>query len=132
MSWRLLKCPACGGNMDVTTDREIIFCQFCGAKLVKDEDRVVIEHVERKIDEARIRAIEFEKEKYHSEKKSSKWFFIAPNIAAGVFLFLGALSYFVNPKDWFYSLFIIIGMMILVVGNMAGFTMWIDRKEDKK
>ena len=31
------KCPQCGGNLDVDEDREFVFCQFCGHKIMLDQ-----------------------------------------------------------------------------------------------
>ena len=70
MGWRLAKCPSCGGSLNVETDRNVIFCQYCGAKLQKTDDRIVIEHVERKIDETENRRIAFEEKKFSSSDKS--------------------------------------------------------------
>lgn len=31
------KCPQCGGNLDVDENREFVFCQFCGHKIMLDQ-----------------------------------------------------------------------------------------------
>ena len=36
MPLTLIKCPSCGGELQLDTSREIWFCQFCGSKVVLD------------------------------------------------------------------------------------------------
>lgn len=31
-----LKCPHCGGNLEIEEDLETFFCKYCGAKIVMD------------------------------------------------------------------------------------------------
>ena len=50
-----IKCPDCGATLDVDEDREQVFCSYCGAKIMLQNEN---EHIERKIDQA---AIEQEK-----------------------------------------------------------------------
>lgn len=38
-----LKCPNCGGELQVQSDREFCFCQYCGTKiLLSDENKKTI------------------------------------------------------------------------------------------
>lgn len=42
----LLKCPACGGVMEVSMDRQVISCPYCGSKkLILESDNVKIERI---------------------------------------------------------------------------------------
>lgn len=55
---RTCECPGCGANIAVTNeDRDFVFCQYCGSKLMLDDYR----STQRIIDEARIRQAENEK-----------------------------------------------------------------------
>lgn len=64
MGLTLAKCPACGANLNLETDTDYFYCPHCGSKVLQQEDRIVIEHVNRTIDEAEVRKVEFEREKY--------------------------------------------------------------------
>lgn len=64
MGLTLAKCPACGADLNLEIDRDFFYCPHCGSKVLKVDDRIVIEHVNRTIDEAEIRKIEFEREKH--------------------------------------------------------------------
>jgi len=33
----VFKCPQCGANLDADEDREFMFCQFCGHKILLDQ-----------------------------------------------------------------------------------------------
>ena len=53
-----MKCPSCGAALEVDKDREFFFCQFCGTKLMSnDENQFTIRH----IDEAEIKRAETER-----------------------------------------------------------------------
>ena len=72
MGLTLAKCPACGAELNLETDGDYFYCPHCGSKVVKIDDRIVIEHVSRTVDEAEVRKQEFEREKYfHEEQKQA-------------------------------------------------------------
>lgn len=53
-----LKCPSCAAQLSVEDDREFIFCQYCGTKiLVSDENKYTYRH----IDDADIKRAETER-----------------------------------------------------------------------
>lgn len=53
-----LKCPSCKGNLSVEEGREFTFCQFCGTKiLLNDENRYTYRH----IDDAEVKRAENER-----------------------------------------------------------------------
>lgn len=53
-----LSCPKCGANLNVASNRESFFCEFCGQKIyISDSNHQ--KHTYRKIDDARIREAEF-------------------------------------------------------------------------
>ena len=49
-----LKCPECNAPLKVDPNREFIYCEYCGAKILLDKE----EKVSRTIDEAEIRKAE--------------------------------------------------------------------------
>ena len=72
MGLMLAKCPACGADLNLETDGDYFYCPHCGSKVMKIDDRIVIEHVSRTVDEAEVRKQEFEREKYfHEEQKQA-------------------------------------------------------------
>jgi len=69
MGLTLAKCPACGADLNLETDRDFFYCPHCGSKVAKYDDKIVIEHVNRSIDEAEVRRIELEREMYNLEEQ---------------------------------------------------------------
>ena len=80
-----LKCPRCGADLSVENDREILYCEYCGAKIVlTDENTFTINKTIRKIDDAEIaraeterivqmHKIEMEKEQEKKKRKQLKY-----------------------------------------------------------
>jgi len=132
MGFRIMKCPACGGDLNIETDRDYLFCQFCGAKLMRDDQRIVIEHIERKIDEAKIRQIEFEEKKLTTETFSKKRMWIAINVIGVIMLIIGFISEGIR-NAWFISLVCDLGApAVLGLGNMFMFFEWLSEHSKKK
>lgn len=50
-----VKCPDCGASLDVEKGRKQVFCTYCGAKILINNDN---EYVYRHIDEAGIKQAE--------------------------------------------------------------------------
>jgi DNA-directed RNA polymerase subunit RPC12/RpoP len=48
-----LKCPSCGGTLE--KDEKIMYCKYCGQKLLLDDEAKNINFTYRKFDEAQIR-----------------------------------------------------------------------------
>ena len=77
-----LSCPDCGANLQVASDRESFFCEYCGQKIyVSDSNHQ--KYTYRKIDDARIREaeakeairikeLELELEKLKSKERNDK------------------------------------------------------------
>ncbi len=81
-----LKCTNCNADLELEPGREFYFCQYCGAKLIMDNDN---EHIYRHIDEAAVKRAETEhlvKEKEAEEDK------LVNKVALIVFVVLGILS----------------------------------------
>ena len=52
MGLTLAKCPACGAELNLETDSDYFYCPHCGSKVLQQENKIVIEHVNRTVDEA--------------------------------------------------------------------------------
>lgn len=53
-----VKCPQCGANLDVEDGRKTLFCQYCGAKVIIQNDN---EHIYHTIDDAAVERAETER-----------------------------------------------------------------------
>lgn len=69
-----LNCPKCGGKLDdikIADGKSDLFCNYCGNHiLLENENHQVFEH--RTVDEARIRELELELEKYRDDRSKKK------------------------------------------------------------
>ena len=97
-----LSCPKCGANLNVATNRESFFCEYCGQKIyISDSNHQ--KYTYRKIDDARIREtearervrlkeLELEQEKLRANKDKDKQelnaLFLALGFAIGCFLLI--------------------------------------------
>lgn len=65
-----VKCPECGASLPVEENRKQIFCEYCGAKILLENDH---EYIYRHIDEAEVKRAETERmlaeEKLKREKE---------------------------------------------------------------
>lgn len=129
---KALKCPSCGADLDLTIDSEYFFCPFCGSKITMTDQKITIEHIERKIDESRIAEVEYQRYKYERDQKleeqrqqqiqqaneEAKAKSKRVNITAGVcFLILGIiflLIYFNSENRYFFQ--IVFGIVFSIAG----------------
>lgn len=113
-------CPNCNATMDFEiSNREFVFCQYCGTKIMLDDYR----STHRVVDEARIKEAEIKAQIRLKEleiarlkqeaKEKSKWFKVKISIVLGIIgtlmmiigYGLGSLSN--NPDSSFYMLSLI-------------------------
>lgn len=94
-----LKCPRCGAELEAEEDREVLFCQYCGAKIIlTDENTFTINKTVHTIDDADIaRAETYRMVQMHNIEKDKKQFrrniiIYCLKAIASVFLGLGAIS----------------------------------------
>ena len=64
-----LKCPACGATLKADSSREFIYCEYCGNKLLLDDEAT---HVKMSIDNARETGFEFEQGRIHAQLDNSQ------------------------------------------------------------
>lgn len=82
-----LKCPECNAPLKVDPNREFIYCEYCGAKILLDKE----EKVSRTIDEAEIRKAEAQEkiriEEIKADQNELKIGAIVLLVLAGMLLF---------------------------------------------
>lgn len=127
-----MKCPECKANLSVDGGRKYCFCQYCGTKIMLEDDRVNETHYTYR-NEARIRQAEIDREialkKLEIEKikveqeekrknKNRKLKIVVSIILAIVASVSGLLGYF--SKDGILGLFAIMAFWILfLIGLMS-------------
>lgn len=58
-----IKCPECGANLVMEQDRKVMFCSYCGRKIMMvDENEFKYDVTHRHVDVAKIREVEEEAE----------------------------------------------------------------------
>lgn len=55
------ECPKCKANLKIEADKKMAFCLYCGHQIYLDDEVKRSEHIERKIDDARIKEAETKK-----------------------------------------------------------------------
>lgn len=83
-----LKCPECGAQLKVDPNRQFVYCEYCGTKILLDKE----EKTTRIIDEAAIRKAEAEEKiriqeiKVHSDENKTDMIKIVAILVAGLLL----------------------------------------------
>ena len=68
MKASIIKCPNCNAMLDVSDDKKILYCQYCGTKLLIDDEVYRTEHTEninivkKSVDITKLRSAEYEHE----------------------------------------------------------------------
>ena len=114
-----LMCPNCKANLEFDEERDKYFCEYCGTKLLLDNDN---EHIYRHIDEAEIKRTEAEKEiklkeleieeKNKSNEKSIVEFKIKISLILGIIGTLFMIIGFMFDSLYYLPL---IGMLLLSI-----------------
>lgn len=63
------KCPACGASLKADVSRDVMFCEYCGKKLILDDEAL---HVKMTIDNAREAGYEFEQGRMNAQFNSTR------------------------------------------------------------
>lgn len=119
-----MKCPECGATLELSDDRKIAFCSYCGAKIIIHNEN---EHIIRNIDEAAIKKAESErdvrlKELDVQEKDSNQRHFISvillflSIIIIGVGLYIRKTGIEKEGLESYY--YMILGVVIAVFGAL--------------
>ncbi len=129
-----MKCPSCGASLEVGEDREFTFCQYCGTRiLINDENKFTY----RCIDDADVKRAETErmvqlKEMELEEKKQGgrKALIVLWAVATVLLFVVGIIMVSTGPKDKNDP-----GYMLIILGMCVG--MWgglfaINKNKDKR
>ena len=122
-----VKCPQCGADLSIESDRQQAFCTYCGTKVIVNNEN---EHIYRNIDEARIKESETErlirlKELELEEKENAKGR-LTMAVAYGValiFLVVGFLNMGSNSM---------VGLWGIIIALYIGLFTMIKSKDQKK
>lgn len=72
MGLTLAKCPACGAELNLETDKDYFYCPHCGSKVLRNEERMVVEHVIRTVDEAKVKREETIRAKVEAKAEAKR------------------------------------------------------------
>lgn len=124
MGLTVARCPACGADLNLETDKDYFFCPHCGSKVMNRDQRIVVEHVNRTIDETEIKRLEFEEKKLLEQKESDAsgdktlyrlgCAFLLPGFAMMIWSFFSNQS---APLRVFAMVLIIVGVMFAAIGK---------------
>jgi DNA-directed RNA polymerase subunit RPC12/RpoP len=92
-----IKCPECGASLSVESTREFLFCQYCGTKVMLNNEN---EHIYRTIDEAGIKQAETDRmvkmrqlDMEEKANKTRKILIIAWLAATATLIILGIIGF---------------------------------------
>jgi DNA-directed RNA polymerase subunit RPC12/RpoP len=130
MKMIVLKCPECHASLDIEEGRKQVFCSYCGAKIIVENEN---EHIYRHIDEAQIKRAESDgivqmrklelAEKKRAAREKTKSLKIKISITLGVIM-IGSLV-FGYAGDSGYGL-TSASMMVGMVCAIALMMMWMN------
>ena len=72
MGLTLAKCPACGAELNLEVDKDYFYCPHCGSKVLKQDERIVIEHVIRTVNEAKVKKEELKQAKVAAKTEEKR------------------------------------------------------------
>lgn len=72
MGLTIAKCPACGAELNLEVDKDYFYCPHCGSKVLKQDERIVIEHVIHTVDEAKVKREELKQAKVAAKTEEKR------------------------------------------------------------
>ena len=123
-----MKCPECGATMSLEQGRRECFCQYCGTKLFVDDGST--SYTYRKIDEARIREADIDKE---IELKRLENMSMKMKFKMGSFLvvaLIGVLFCLLSSVDYDFNDLGGVGAIILFALPIMWIIVWCSNKRD--
>lgn len=124
-----VKCPDCGAGLPIEEGRQLMFCSYCGIKILMTNEN---EYIYRTIDEAGIKKAEADHDvrmkqmeiiaKRHSAKEKSKRSKVIITVILGIVCLISfAIGYSNNGS--------LSGLMVGMVSAIILMYMWINEKE---
>ena len=89
-----INCPNCNGELTVAEDRKELFCEYCGTKILVEDDSVKT-HIVR--DEARLKELEMEQALIDKREEAHKW--RAIDYISLVLCVVSSIAILYLPKD---------------------------------
>ncbi|MBR4446091.1 MAG: TM2 domain-containing protein [Solobacterium sp.] len=112
-----MTCPSCGANLELQTDNAVAFCQYCGAKLMLDDESVNVNITNRFVDEAQIKALDLEKQRFETEQEKYKDYLEKENEWKKIlYMWLGASA----ATFFFYTLFQNVPIISTIMQALGG------------
>ena len=102
MKYVQLKCTSCGAALN--TDQKTAFCQYCGARLLLDDEAQRIDVTYRKIDEARIQenerkqAVRLKEIEAQDKEDRRSWIGSLVLVLVGLFILFGLWFFIWNDS----------------------------------
>ena len=125
-----LKCPRCGANLSVEKDRDILFCQYCGAKIILTDENtytvnknITINQTIHHIDDAKItraeteRMVQMHQMEMDKKKSSNKTTVIILKIVFSIFL--GLLGLVLMAAENILCLMCIAGILLIWINDIS-------------
>ena len=106
-----LKCPRCDADLDAESDREMLFCQYCGAKIILTDENtytinknITINQTIHHVDDAKITRAETERmvQMHQIEKERNESKVLMLKIIFSIILaIVGAILYMSDTEIFF-------------------------------
>lgn len=117
-----IKCPECGADLSYEEGRKVLFCQYCGAKILVDNEN---EHVYRYVDDADVKRAETEQmvqlkkmelaEKHRAEAEARRKHKVRVTIVlAAIAVILMLIMHFAEGS-FYIGYFIIMGIVFALL-----------------
>ncbi len=122
-----LRCSNCGANLEIDPNRQQVFCTYCGAKLLVDDESInitnrIVDEARLKEAEIRLKELEYAHERELKEEKLLSEQKKVYRIAIIVYILALIISYSMFNADTLFGI-------VLIFGGIAIVTM---RKGDKR
>ena len=111
-----IRCTACGADLQAEENKKMLYCPYCGTKIVLDDDNIEITN--RIVDEARLKEAEIrlkELEYAHQRELREEEMRVKQKKTHGMYIgifIVTALFFFVFFRDYFVGA-VVIGAIIL-------------------